>query len=184
MTHKPKSLASDLFKVLMEEFPIGAEFTSAEFKAVENIKGLNASEGAVQGFLNRAIKKDVIRVTRTFKSAKGQINYIYQVIKHEPWGFHSAGIGSHEGRKLNQTRHINMGIEENITVVESKKSETATMEQWAKDEAKAGTAFDSIIVRLLEIAALLEASKLQTKTITEFTDDEIADEVKRRFHSK
>lgn len=187
--HKPKSLASDLFAILVDMFPIGYDFTSAEFKAIETIKGLNASEGAVQGFLNRALKKKNLIVSNTYKSPKGQICYIYKVINHTPWGFHTAGIGSHEGRQIKQSRHINMGIEENITVIEVKKPEVhfvtdQAVKDWANKCAADGTATDEIMLRLSEVMALVEGQREMLSKLTDYSDDEIADEVKRRFHSK
>lgn len=188
---KRLSIASDIFAILCEEYPVNSSFTSGDLKVLCNTRGINASEGAVQGFLNRALKKKVLTYDSTYRTPKNQLGYFYRVLKHEGWNFHAPSLGSEPGRKITSNRPTFNG--EPITVIETPKSEPKakvqfgsdkTVSDWAEKCVTDGTATDEIMIRLAEVMALIEAQRNQKTKISEFSDDEIADEVKRRFHSK
>ena len=195
MTNRRLSLASDLFKVMVDQFPIGRVITSGEMRVAAEMAGLQPSEGAVQGFLNRALKKKVVVHDGIYHTKKNQKGYYFRIISHEPWNFKSPGIGSIAGRSLNYTKPLFEGEEMPVNhIPENKKEEPAKREvrfitdqpvaDWANRCAADGTATDEIMLRLGEVMALVEAQRGLMTKLSEFTDDEIADEVKRRFHSK
>lgn len=195
---KKKSLASDIFEIL-KEYPVGETITSSELKIKCKLRGLQVSDGAVQGFINRAINKGVLKVTGIYKTPKNQTGYFYSILNHTPWNFHGPSHGSTKGRVIKGTNHqtdlpiieteaIHNG--EKITVldkpkIEPKKEEPASppslsMADWALECVQNGTAFGEMDVRLTEAFALMGALRLSQKTISDMTTDELLAEIKRR----
>lgn len=204
MTTNVKSLSEQLFDLLKKDYPIGIRMTSGDLKTTANIHDIKCSEGAVAGFLNRAQKKGVLSLVGSTKiKGNKRETFVYQVMSHDAWAFKGPSAGSPKGREMKgyHTRKNVPLIEydgthngEPIKVIESKpepknKAQVQfgtdkTVETWANKCVADGTATEEIMLRLAETMALLNALTGAKTKISEFSDDEIADEVKRRFHSK
>ena len=192
--HKPKSLASDIHAILISNIKVGQNFTAQELKVLVSVKGINASEGAIHGFLNRAMNKGMVKHTGHYTVGKTNSKaYVYMLNNTDAWAFKSASKGSPAGRKLHKD-HPDFGDrietamnDKNLNVKTTPEVAFATdraVSDWANKCAADGTATDEIMLRLGEVMALVEAQRGLMTKLSEFTDDEIADEVKRRFHSK
>lgn len=199
MTTNVKSMSEQLFGLLKTDYPIGVQLTSGDLKVTANAHGIKCSIGAVAGFMNRAVEKGVIKLIGgiIIDTQKNKKTFLYQVLNHDEWDFKAPGKGSNLGRKLKTynlpdvplVEYTGTHNGEPIKVAEASKPKVAfgsdkAVKDWAEKCVADGTAEDEIIFRLAEVMGLLEAMRGKKTKITEFSDDEIADEVKRRFHSK
>lgn len=201
MTTNVKSVSEQLFELLVKDYPIGIQLTSGDLLATANIHGIKCSMGAVAGFMNRCVEKKVVKLIGAVIAdvKKNKKTFVYQVLHHTPWNFHVAGVGSPKGRKLKGYNLPDVPLVEYngthngepIKVVEAKDQKAKVqfgsdkaVKEWSEKCVSDGTAEDEIIIRLAEVMALIEAMRGQKTKITQFSDDEIADEVKRRFHNK
>ena len=202
MTTNVKSISEQLFTLIIKDYPIGVQLTSGDLKTTANIHGIKCSMGAVSGFMNRAVEKGVFKLIGAIiiDAQKNKKTFLYQVLNHDAWDFKAPGKGSPVGRSskgynlpdvpLLEYEGTHNG--EKITVVESKPEPKAKVQfgsdkavkDWADKCVADGTVEDEIILRLAEVMALIEAQRGVRTDISAFSDDEIADEVKRRFHKK
>lgn len=200
MTTNVKSLSEQLFELILKDYPIGIQLTSGDLKVTANTHGIVCSEGAVAGFMNRAVRKEVLKLVGAVipDLRKNKKAFVYQVLSHEPWDFKAPSKGSLKGRELKSYNMQDVPLieysgthnGEPIKVIEAKDKDKVqfgidkAVKDWADKCVTNGTVEDEIMLRLAEVMALIEAQRGVRTNIAAFSDDEIADEVKRRFHSK
>lgn len=206
---KAKSLASNVFDILVGYYPINKTFTAVELKLACELQGLKVSDGVIAGFLFRATTKGLLQVDDSFKTPSGKTAYIYRVKNHNPWKFQAPSIGSESGRTIKHGQPQYNG--EPITVITSKavtpigkilseepigsgqatarhlakKEKSEALTKWAESCVVEGTAMAELELRLIESRYLQRAlAGTMPKALQDIEDDDLLSELHRRISGK
>ena len=153
-----KTSASEQLHGLLMQEDVGYKFTKDSLKAKVSDAGLyGISEGAITGFIHRAVRFGHVQFAGKVAGEQGRMLYQYEIIDREPWEFKPRSKGSPKGRTIGE-RHYqevpeNQSQEEEQTVI-------------------------SLSDRLFMLA--VEAAELEKKSIKDYSTDELIAELKRR----
>ena len=151
------SASEQLHGILMKE-DVGHKFTKDSLKIMVSDAGLDGiSEGAITGFIHRAVRFGHVQFAGKVAGEQGRMLYQYEIIDREPWEFKPPSKGSPKGRTIGE-RHYqevpeNQSQEEEQTVI-------------------------SLSDRLFMLA--VEAAELEKKSLKDYSTDELIAELKRR----
>lgn len=98
---KQTKSASNILHGILVQHAIGYEFDIRTLQQEPINYGYDFSEGAITGFIVRAIRKGIVTVKGTTRP-KGQqrTRRLYILVDKQDWLFKSPGIGSYPGRKI------------------------------------------------------------------------------------
>ena len=152
------SASEQLHGLLMQE-DVGYKFTKDSLKTKVSDAGLDKiSEGAITGFIHRAVRFGHVQFAGKVAGEQGRMLYQYEIIDREPWEFKPPSKGSPKGRTIGE-RHYqevpeNQSQEEEQTVI-------------------------SLSDRLFMLA--VEAAELEKKSLKDYSTDELIAELKTRM---
>ena len=164
-----KSASEQLHSLLMKE-EVGFKFTKDSLKSKASDAGLDKiSEGAITGFIHRAVRHGHVQMVGKVKGNEGRMLYQYEILNCDPWGFKPKSHGSNKGRTI-KNRHYNPVPD--LTELHSD----------SEPEAKTGTSYpvqtllsDQLFLLAVEVAAL------EKKSLKDYSSDERIAELKRRI---
>ena len=154
-----KTSASEQLHGLLMQEDVGYKFTKDSLKNKASDAGLDEiSEGAITGFIHRAVRFGHVRFAGKVAGEQGRMLYQYEIVDRKPWGFKPPSKGSPKGRTIGE-RHCqevpeNQSQEEEQTVI-------------------------SLSDRLFMLA--VEAAELEKKSLKDYTSDELIAELKTRM---
>lgn len=104
--------ASNILHGILVQHPIGYEFDIHSLTEESKNYGYDFSEGAITGFITRAINKEIVSIKGTIRP-KGQARTrrIYTLVDKQDWRFKPAGVGSYPGREIHGKAHGNDQLE-------------------------------------------------------------------------
>ena len=151
------SATEQLHGLLMQE-DVGYKFTKDNLKTKVSDAGLEGiSEGAITGFIHRAVRFGHVQFAGKVAGKQGRMLYQYEIVNREPWGFKPPSKGSRKGRTIGE-RH-NQEVPEN----QSQEEEQTVI---------------SLSDRLFMLA--VEAAELEKKSLKDYSTDELIAELKTR----
>ena len=152
------SASEQLHGLLMQE-DVGYKFTKDSLKNKVSDAGLDEiSEGAITGFIHRAVRFRHVRCIGKVAGEHGRMLYQYEVVDREPWEFKSSSKGSPKGRTIGKRNYQEMPENQN------QEEEEQSM--------------ISLSDRLFMLA--VEAAELEKKSIKDYSTDELIAELKTR----
>ena len=93
--------ASNILHGILVQHPIGYEFDIRNLQEEAINYGYNFSEGALTGFIARALRKKIISVKGTIRPKdQKRTRRLYTLIDKQDWAFKPAGVGSYPGREI------------------------------------------------------------------------------------
>ena len=104
--------ASNILHNILVQHEIGYEFDVRDLEEEANNYGYDFSEGAIGGFITRAIDKKIVSVKGTIRP-KGQARTrrVYTLVDKQDWRFMPAGVGSYPGREIHGKTRSNDQLE-------------------------------------------------------------------------
>ena len=153
-----KTSASEQLHGLLMQEDVGYKFTKDSLQTKVSDAGLDGiSEGAITGFIHRAVRFGHVQFAGKVAGEHGRILYQYEIVDREPWEFKPPSKGSPKGRTMGE-RHYqevpeNQSQEEEQTVI-------------------------NLSDRLFMLA--VEASELEKKSLKDYSTDELIAELKKR----
>ena len=155
-----KSATELLHDLLMKE-EVGFKFTMQTLKDMAAQAGVDVTQGAITGFIHRALRFGHVQVVGKVKGNEGRMLHQYEILNRDPWGFKPKSHGSNKGRKI-KNRQYNPVPD-------------------AEPEAKTGTNYpvqtlmsDQLFLLAVEVAAL------EKKSLKDYSTDELIEELKTR----
>lgn len=93
--------ASNILHGILVQHPIGYEFDVRSLEEEAINYGYNFTEGALTGFIARALRKEIISIKGTTRP-KGtkRTRRLYTLVDKQDWAFKPAGVGSYPGREV------------------------------------------------------------------------------------
>ena len=154
-----KTSASEQLHGLLMQEGVGYKFTKDSLKNKASDAGLDEiSEGAITGFIHRAVRFGHVQFAGKVAGEHGRILYQYKVVDREPWAFKPSSKGSPKGRTIGE-RHY-QEVPENLNQGEEEQSSI------------------SLSDRLFMLA--VEVAELEKKSIKDYSTDELIAELKTR----
>ena len=154
------SASEQLHGLLMQE-DVGYKFTKDSLKTKVSDAGLDEiSEGAITGFIHRAVRFGHVQFAGKVAGEHGRMLYQYEIMDHEPWGFKPPSKGSRKGRTIGERHYQEMPVLSDDT----------------NDDTPAPV--ESLYMRLFDLAAEVEA--LEKKSLKDYSTDELIAELKTR----
>ena len=154
-----KTSASEQLHGLLMQEDVGYKFTKDSLRTKVSDAGLDEiSEGAITGFIHRAVRFGHVQFAGKVAGEHGRILYQYEIVDREPWEFKPPSKGSPRGRTIGE-RHYqevpeNQSQEEEQTVI-------------------------SLSDRLFMLA--VEVAELEKKSIKDYSTDELIAELRKRM---
>ena len=156
------SASEQLHSLLMQE-DVGYKFTVENIKTKVSDAGLdNISDGAITGFIHRAVRLGRVRVAGKAAGTNGRMLHQYEIVDREPWEFKPRSKGSPKGRTIGE-RHYQE--------VPEPKKETVKVSNYS---------LQSLLSDRLFMLAV-EAAELEKKSLKDYTSDELIAELKTRM---
>ena len=150
------SASEQLHGLLMQE-DVGYKFTKDSLKTKVSDSGLDGiSEGAITGFIYRAVRFGHVQFAGKVAGEHGRMLYQYEIVNREPWEFKPRSKGSPKGRTMRERHYQEMLVLSDDTP----------------------TPVESLYMRLFDLAAEVEA--LEKKSIKDYSTDELIAELKTR----
>ena len=150
------SASEQLHGLLMQE-DVGYKFTKDSLKTKVSDSGLDGiSEGAITGFIHRAVRFGHVQFAGKVAGEQGRMLYQYEIVDREPWEFKPRGKGSPKGRTIGERHYQEMPV--------------------LSDNTPAPV--ESLYMRLFDLAAEVEA--LEKKSLKDYSTDELIAELKTR----
>lgn len=153
-----KSASEKLHGLLMKE-GVGFKFTMQTLKDMAAEAEMNVTDGAVTGFIQRAVRFGRAQLVGKVKGNEGRMLHQYETLNREPWKFKHKGRGSEKGRTISD-RHYNPVPD--LTGLHSD----------PEPEVKI------ISDRLFNLA--VEVAEMEKKSLKDYSTDELIAELKRR----
>jgi len=153
------SASEHIHKLLM---PNGEGFKFTLFSLYNMVKaaGFEFNEGAVSGFVNRAIRAEAVDyVGKVQHPENNRKIYEYVILNTEPWKFKPKGSGSQKGRVLNRTPNADVPDLSGVIPVEKMPL--------------------SLSDKLYNLA--LEALEIENKSLGDYSTEELLNEIKKRM---
>lgn len=93
--------ASNILHGILVQHEIGYEFDIRSLEEEAKNYGFSISEGAVTGFITRALRKEIISIKGTIRP-KGtkRTRRVYTLVDKQDWQFKPASVGSYPGREV------------------------------------------------------------------------------------
>ena len=155
------SASEQLHGLLMQE-DVGYKFTKDSLKTKVSDAGLEEiSEGAITGFIHRAVRFGHVQFAGKVAGKQGRILYQYEIMDRGPWEFKPPSKGSRKGRTIGERHYQEMPVLSDDT----------------NDDTPAPV--ESLYMRLFDLAAEVEA--LEKKSLKDYTSDELIAELKTRM---
>lgn len=153
--------ASELLHGLLMKKEVGFRFTMQTLKDMAAKAEMDVSDGAITGFIQRAIRFGRVQTVGKTEHNKGRLLHQYEILDREPWGFKPKGRGSEKGRTIGN-RHYNPV------------PDLTKLHNDPEPEKKT--------VKLSELLFNLavEVSELEKKSLKDYSTDEIIAELKTR----
>ena len=156
------SASEQLYGLLMQE-DVGYKFTKDSLKNKASDAGLDEiSEGAITGFIHRAVRFGHVQFAGKVAGEHGRILYQYEIVDREPWEFKPPSKGSPKGRTIGERQYNPVPD--------------------AEPEAKTGTNYpiqtplsDQLFLLAVDVAAL------EKKSIKDYSTDELIEELRTRI---
>ena len=162
------SASEKLHGLLMQE-DVGYKFTKDSLKTKVSDAGLDGiSDGAITGFINRAVRFGNVQFAGKVAGEHGRMLYQYEIVDREPWAFKPPSKGSPKGRTIGE-RHYQ-------EVPENQNQAEEQLKLMLSDDTPAPV--ESLYMRLFDLVAEVEA--LEKKSIKSYSTDELLNEIKRR----
>ena len=155
-----KSASGKLHGLLMKE-EVGFRFTMQTLKNMAAEAKVDMSEGAITGFINRAVRFGHVQFVGKVAGEHGRMLYQYEIVHREPWGFKPPSKGSPKGRTIGERHYQEVPEPKNETV----KVSNYPLQSLLSD-------------RLFMLA--VEAAELEKKSLKDYSTDEIIAELKKR----
>ena len=156
-----KTSASEQLHGLLMQEDVGYKFTKDSLKNKVSDAGLDEiSEGAITGFIHRAVRFGHVQFAGKVAGEHGRMLYQYEVVDREPWEFKPPSKGSPKGRTIGERHYQEMPVLSDDT----------------NDDTPAPV--ESLHMRLFDLAAEVEA--LEKKSLKDYSTDELIAELKRR----
>ena len=155
------SASEQLHSLLMKE-DVGYKFTKDSLKTKVSDAGLEGiSEGAITGFIHRAVRFGHVQFAGKVAGEQGRMLYQYEIVDRKPWGFKPPSKGSRKGRTIGERHYQEMPVLSDAT----------------NDDTPAPV--ESLYMRLFDLVAEVEA--LEKKSLKDYTSDELIAELKTRM---
>lgn len=160
------SASEQLHGLLMQE-DVGYKFTMESLKTKVSDAGLNQiSEGAITGFIHRAVCFDRVQIVGKAVGNNGRMLHQYEIVDREPWSFKTKSRGSTKGRKIGKRNYQELPKQGIHVDPEPLKSTNYPIQSLLSD-------------RMFALA--VEAAELERKSLKDYTSDELINELKRRI---
>ena len=154
------SASEQLHSLLMQE-DVGYKFTKDSLKIMVSDAGLGEfSEGAITGFIHRAIRFGRVQFAGKVAGEQGRMLYQYEIVNREPWEFKPPSKGSPKGRTMRERHYQEMPVLSDDT----------------HDDTPAPV--ESLYMRLFDLVAEVEA--LEKKSLKDYSTDKLIEELKTR----
>ena len=158
-----KTSASEQLHGLLMQEDVGYKFTKDSLKNKVSDAGLDEiSEGAITGFIHRAVRFGHVQFAGKVAGKQGRILYQYEIMDRGPWEFKPPSKGSPKGRTIGERHYQEVPEPEKETV----KVSNYPIQSLLSD-------------RLFMLA--VEAAELEKKSLKDYTSDEIIAELKKRM---
>ena len=142
---------------------VGYKFTGENIKTKVSDAGLdNISDGAITGFIHRAVRLGRVRVAGKAAGTNGRMLHQYEIVDREPWEFKPRSKGSPKGRTIGERHYQEVPEPKNETVKVSNYSLQCLFSD-----------------RLFMLA--VEAAELEKKSLEDYISDELIAELKTRM---
>ena len=154
------SASEQLHSLLMKE-DVGYKFTKDSLKTKVSDAGLDGiSEGAITGFIHRAVRFGHVQFAGKVAGEQGRMLYQYEIVDREPWGFKPPSKGSRKGRTIGERHYQEMPVLSDDT----------------NDDTPAPV--ESLYMRLFDLVAEVEV--LEKKSLKDYSTDKLIEELKTR----
>lgn len=156
--------ASELLHGLLMKEEVGFKFTMQTLKDMAAEAEVVVTQGAITGFINRALRFGRVRLVGKVKGNEGRMLHQYETLNHEPWEFKPKGHGSEKGRTIGNRHYkpVPAGAPE--------------------PEVKTGINYpiqtllsDQLFLLAVEVAAL------EKKSLKDYSTEDLLNEIKRRM---
>ena len=155
------SASEQLHRLLMKE-DVGYKFTKDSLRTKVSDAGLDEiSEGAITGFIHRAVRFGHVQFAGKVAGEQGRMLYQYEIVDREVWEFKPPSKGSPKGRTIGERHYQEVPEPKNETV----KVSNYPLQSLLSD-------------RLFMLA--VEVAELEKKSIKDYTSDELIAELKTR----
>lgn len=157
--------ASELLHGLLMKEEVGFKFTMQTLKDMAAVAEVDVTEGAITGFIHRAVRLGRVQVAGKAKGNEGRKLHQYEILNREPWVFKAKGRGSDKGRTIGD-RHYNP-VPGKMPEPEKEEIITTTypLQSLASD-------------RLFNLA--VEVAEMEKKSLKDYSTDELIAELKTR----
>ena len=154
------SASEQLHSLLMKE-DVGYKFTKDSLKTKVSDAGLEGiSEGAITGFIHRAVRFGHVQFTGKVAGEQGRMLHQYEIVDRKPWGFKPPSKGSRKGRTIGERHYQEMPVLSDDT----------------NDDTPAPV--ESLYMRLFDLVAEVEV--LEKKSLKDYSTDKLIEELKTR----
>ena len=157
--------ASELLHGLLMKEDVGYKFTKQTLEDMAVQAGMDVSEGAITGFIHRAVRFGHVQLVGKVKGNEGRMLHQYEILNRDPWGFKPPSKGSPKGRTIGEKHYQE--------VPENQNQQYKLM---LGDNTPAPV--ESLYMRLFDLAAEVEV--LEKKSLKDYSTDELIAELKRR----
>ena len=161
-----KTSASEQLHGLLMQEGVGYKFTKDSLKTKVSDAGLDEiSEGAITGFIHRAVRFGHVQFAGKVAGEQGRMLYQYEIVDREPWEFKPPSKGSPKGRTMGE-RHYqevpDQGLHANPEPPKNTNYQIQTLLS------------DQLFLLAVDVAAL------EKKSIKDYSTDELIAELKTR----
>ena len=154
------SASEQLHGLLMQE-DVGYKFTKDSLRIKVSEAGLDGiSDGAITGFIHRAVRFGHVQFTGKVAGEQGRMLYQYEIVNREPWEFKPRSKGSPKGRTMRERHYQEMPVLRNDT------------------NGDTPAPVESLYMRLFDLVAEVEA--LEKKSLKDYSTDKLIEELKTR----
>ena len=156
-----KTSASEQLHGLLMQEDVGYKFTKDSLRTKVSDAGLDEiSEGAITGFIHRAVRFGHVQFAGKVAGEQGRMLYQYEIVDREAWEFKPPSKGSPKGRTIGERHYQEMPMLSNDT------------------NGDTSAPVESLYMRLFDLVAEVEA--LEKKSLKDYSTDEIIAELKTR----
>ena len=156
------SASEQLHGLLMKE-DVGYLFTKDSLKSMVFYAGLDEiSEGAITGFIHRAVRFGHVQFAGKVAGEQGRMLYQYEIVDREAWEFKPPSKGSPKGRTIGERHYQEMPEPKNETV----KVSNYQLQSLLSDRL---------------FALTVEVAEMEKKSLKDYTSDELIAELKTRM---
>lgn len=160
--------ASELLHGLLMKEEVGFKFTKQTLTEMAAKAGVDVSEGAITGFIHRAVRLGRVQLVGKVKGNEGRMLYQYQILDRGPWGFNSKSHGSPKGRTI-RNRQYNP-VPDLTELHSDPEPEAKTVTNYPVQTLLS----DQLFFLAVDVAAL------EKKSLKDYSTDELIAELKTR----